>query len=88
VVDATRSNLRSYDLVVRFGGDEFVCGLSNLDYAEAEERFERINADLAADDYSITVGLAQMKGGDSLVELIAEADEALYAERGAGRARG
>jgi len=87
VADAMRSHLRSYDLVVRFGGDEFVCGLSNLAFAEASERFEHINADLAGDRSSITVGLAELKSGNSLVELIAQADEALYTERRAGAAR-
>lgn len=81
VADAMRSHLRSYDLVVRVGGDEFVCGLSNLGSSEAAERFERINAELASDRSSITVGLAQLGAGDSLLELIAEADEALYKER-------
>ena len=81
VVDATRAQLRSYDLIVRFGGDEFVCGLSNLGPGEAAERFRRINAALSADNSSISVGLADMQGDDSLVELIARADEALLEQR-------
>ena len=81
VVDAIRGRLRSYDLIVRFGGDEFVCGLSNLHPAEVSERFRHISADLALHDSSITVGLAGLERGDSLVELIAAADEALYARR-------
>ena len=84
VVDAMRAHLRSYDLVVRFGGDEFVCGLSNLGLNETAERFERINVDLSTDDASVTVGLADLDSGDSLVELIAAADDALYQERRAG----
>jgi diguanylate cyclase (GGDEF)-like protein len=87
VVDCTRSQLRSYDLIVRFGGDEFVCGLSNLRQREATERFERINASLAEHDSSITVGLAELEDGDSLVELIARADKALY-ENETGNSRG
>jgi diguanylate cyclase (GGDEF)-like protein len=86
-VDAIRSHLRSYDLVIRFGGDEFVCGLSNLGLGEATERFKRVNAELASDRSSLTVGLAELKGGNSLVELIAEADEALYRKREPGRSR-
>ena len=78
VVDDTRAYLRSYDLIVRFGGDEFVCGLSDLGLAEATERFRRINANLAGHGSSITVGLAELEGNDSLVELIARADKALY----------
>src|SRR5262249_2338892 len=29
-----RANLRSYDPIVRFGGDEFVCGISSIDPGE------------------------------------------------------
>lgn len=79
VVDHTRAQLRSYDLMVRFGGDEFLCGLSNLRSTDVAERFGRINAELSAHGSSITVGLAEMVGTDSLVELIARADKALYA---------
>ena len=78
VVDYTRAQLRSYDLIVRFGGDEFVCGLSNLRLAEATERFRRINANLFPHGASVTVGLAELEEGDSLVDLIAQADKALY----------
>lgn len=81
VVDAMRAHLRSYDLIVRFGGDEFVCGLSNLQFAEATVRFERINLDLSSDGASTTVGLAELGSDDSLVELIAAADDALYRQR-------
>lgn len=82
VVDSLRSNLRSYDLLVRFGGDEFVCALSDLGLAEANKRFEKINGELKSSfDASITVGLAHLEPGDSLVSLIARADEALYEER-------
>jgi len=80
---AIRSHLRSYDLIVRFGGDEFVCSFVDLSVEDAAKRFEAINADLAeADDGSISVGLAERLENDSLVELIARADNALYRDRG------
>ena len=81
VVDAIRSHLRSYDLVVRFGGDEFLCGLPNLALAEAGKRFERVNADLGSHGSKITVGVAELRGHDTLIALISEADEALYRQR-------
>ena len=81
-VESMRKHLRSYDLIVRFGGDEFVCALVDLSMSVAAQRFEAINADLAeTDQSSITVGLAELKSEDSLEELIARADEALYRER-------
>jgi diguanylate cyclase (GGDEF)-like protein len=83
-VDRIRMQLRSYDLIVRFGGDEFVCLLLDLDTSEAAERFEAIKVDLEETEQgSITVGLAELRlrEEDSLEDLMARADEALYAER-------
>ena len=31
---------RSFDPIIRFGGDEYVCGLGATDLAEASRRFE------------------------------------------------
>jgi diguanylate cyclase (GGDEF)-like protein len=81
VVSALRAHLRDYDLVVRFGGDEFVCALMDLDMAQATERFGVISADLSSSQASLTVGLAELQQDDSLAELIARADDALYEER-------
>jgi diguanylate cyclase (GGDEF)-like protein len=82
VADVTRAHFRSYDLMVRFGGDEFLCALPDLSMAEAAERFLGVNADLAATrQTSVTAGLAELHADDSLEDLIARADEALYRER-------
>ncbi len=82
VADTMRANVRSYDLVVRYGGDEFVCGFPTLDMDDAAERFARINRDLAAhDEASIAFGLAALEGDESLTELITRADDAMYATR-------
>jgi diguanylate cyclase (GGDEF)-like protein len=79
VAAAIRSNLRSYDPIVRFGGDEFVCALSESDLDAARRRFERISQILAdnAQSGSISFGLAPLRPDDSLEELIARADAAL-----------
>ena len=82
VVDTIRDHLRSYDLIVRFGGDEFLCALEDLSMAEAAERFVLVNADLATYPHaSITAGLAELGAHDSLDDLIARADAALRAQR-------
>jgi len=76
------AHLRSYDLVIRFGGDEFLCALPNVTKAEAAKRFSLVNADLAAAHHaSVTFGLAELEPDDSLDDLIARADEAMYRER-------
>ncbi len=82
-VDVMRTHLRSYDLMIRFGGDEFVCGLLDLDMPGETKRFQAVNADLAdSDDGSITFGLVELRANESLTDLIARADADLYRRRG------
>jgi diguanylate cyclase (GGDEF)-like protein len=82
IADTLRANVRSYDLVVRYGGDEFVCGFPALDVNDAAERFARINEDLASsDEASVAFGLAELERDDSLTDLITRADALMYANR-------
>lgn len=78
VVTAMRSHLRSFDPVVRFGGDEFVCGLGGADLAEVKRRFrligQQVNADIGV---GISVGLAALAAAETLDQVTARADAAL-----------
>ena len=58
VVETLRSQLRSYDLIIRFGGDEFLCAIPGVSMDEAAERLGAANATLAAssEQGSVTVG--------------------------------
>ena len=47
IVDVTRTQLRSYEPVVRVGGDEFVCTISGTTIERARERFARIIGQLS-----------------------------------------
>jgi diguanylate cyclase (GGDEF)-like protein len=81
-IDSIRAHLRSYDLIVRFGGDEFLCALLDVTMAQGAERFSLVKADLAATEQaSVTVGLSELEADDALEDLIARADEAMYRER-------
>jgi diguanylate cyclase (GGDEF)-like protein len=83
VAAAIRAHLRSYDPIVRFGGDEFVCALSESDLDAARRRFESISEMLAetGQGASISFGLAPLRPDDSLEELVARADTALQVAR-------
>ena len=73
-----RSRLRSFDPIVRYGGDEFVCGLGGIDLEAAERRFEVIDQDLrAALAVGLTVGFATLAPDETMDEIIARADAAL-----------
>ncbi len=83
VVDALRANLRSHDLVIRYGGDEFVCAVAGLSVDDARERLGWVNHTLAGlpERASVTVGLAELRAGDAAEDLLARADDALYEQR-------
>jgi diguanylate cyclase (GGDEF)-like protein len=74
--ETLRANVRPYDVIVRYGGDELLCAMSNLGVREVRARFEKIAAVLAAADadHSVTFGLAEAEPADGLQELIARAD--------------
>jgi diguanylate cyclase (GGDEF)-like protein len=83
VVAALRRHMRCYDLVVRVGGDEFVCALPAVSRGEARGRFDDVRAEL--DDgpaaSSISFGLSELRDGESPTGLIDRADRDLRATR-------
>jgi diguanylate cyclase (GGDEF)-like protein len=86
--EALLAGVRAYDLVVRYGGDEFICAMPNVTEARARTRFEKIAATLASIDseHSITYGLTEAQPEDGIADLIARADSDLLSHR-AMRAR-
>jgi diguanylate cyclase (GGDEF)-like protein len=85
--ETLRANLRSYDLLVRYGGDEFVCAMPNVTRTIAGPRFEAIASVLAGlnAEHSITFGLAEADTSETLQELIARADGDLLHSRQSDR---
>ena len=83
VADSLRGCLRSYDLVMRFGGDEFVCALPNVALKGVRRRFADVSAALGTGPAraSITVGFAELGDEDSAEDLIRRADADLLAHR-------
>lgn len=80
-----RANLRPFDPVVRYGGDEFVAGLGGACLEEATERFDLVCQELCDEVHvGITVGLAELEPDETLEDLTARAD-ALLLEAKANR---
>ncbi|HLU96982.1 MAG TPA: GGDEF domain-containing protein [Thermobifida alba] len=97
VATALNHQLRQYDVVGRFGGEEFVVLLPGADMAEACRVAERLRTRvgrtaLPVNDTTVTVtvsiGVALLRvHGRDLLELMAAADLALYRAKDSGRDR-
>lgn len=78
VAAAIRAAVRKDDVVVRYGGDEFLCGLAGITLAEAEPRFARMNQELKDSANTTSVGLAELEPAEDLTALIQRADQLMY----------
>lgn len=97
VAHALRLSARTQDLVCRYGGEEFVVICPDTDLNAAAQCAERLRLKVselrlpirgASFSLTISVGVAERRPGMSSVDaLLASADAALYAAKGAGRNR-
>jgi diguanylate cyclase (GGDEF)-like protein len=89
VVASIRERLRAYDLVIRWGGDEFVCVLPDATREAAERTLSDIEQHVRdrTSGRSVSTGLAALEEADTPATLVGRADEALYARREAVRAQ-
>jgi diguanylate cyclase (GGDEF)-like protein len=90
---------RSYDIIVRFGGDEFVVLLANADASITAEIAERIRATIEQKQHdsgdgkfiSVTVSIgwamSSSAGVSCAKDMLEAADRSLYSAKAAGRNR-
>ncbi|QGP93509.1 Membrane-associated sensor domain protein [Neomoorella glycerini] len=87
----------SYDVAGRFGGEEFIVALWNTDEVRARAVAERLRREVEAYSFPITSqiviratvssGIARARDNETLEEVIARADKALYTAKSHGRNR-
>jgi diguanylate cyclase (GGDEF)-like protein/PAS domain S-box-containing protein len=80
------AELRGEDTILRFGGEEFLAILPNCEPVDADEIVERLRA-ATPDGQTCSAGLAMWRPGESVDELVARADTALYEAKESGRDR-
>ena len=84
VVTTISEHLRTYDLIIRLAGDEFLCAMSNMTLSDARDRFSEVAAALASSSHpgAIRTGFAERQRDETASELIARADGQLLGSRG------
>lgn len=82
VARGLRQHMRSYDLLVRMGGDEFLCALPKVDIAEAQRRFGDLSEALGdSSGTTVSVGYSELRAEDSNETFVARADADLITLR-------
>ena len=86
--------LRAQDVVGRHGGDEFVLLLRRSSTTDAMAVAERLMQQLQLQSHanalprlSLSFGIVQMRGGESIEDILLRADQALYEAKRLGRSR-
>jgi len=88
-----RGLVRHGDLLIRWGGEEFLILLPNTQIEEAAPFAERVRTEVerevfpGAGTITISLGVAQLREGDSTDTLLGRVDKALYQAKQEGRNR-
>ncbi len=88
-----RGMIRQGDLLIRWGGEEFLLLLPATEIAAAGPFAERIRSIVehekfaTVDQITISLGVAQLQDGDSIDTLLKQVDSALYRAKQEGRNR-
>ncbi|WP_441334861.1 sensor domain-containing diguanylate cyclase [Lysobacter sp. CA199] len=96
VAERTRARLRATDLCGRYGGDEILVGLPGARLEQGQVVAEHLRRTISANPLtvhgrvlplSLSVGVAELRPGESFDQLLERADAALYTSKAGGRDR-
>jgi diguanylate cyclase (GGDEF)-like protein len=96
VVALIQRHVRSTDCFARFGGEEFALVYTLTGLEEARQSAERVRHEIsttamACDSFtiytSVSIGIAEYRPGESIVQLLHRADQAMYVAKSGGRDR-
>lgn len=97
VARTLEEGLRSSEMLVRYGGEEFAIIVPGTKLRDAEKIAQRLRERIAAKDIvnqskneklgrlSVSLGIAQLHPGESITEFVDRSDRALYKAKDAGR---
>jgi len=91
VADTIKQTIRSYDVAARWGGDEFLVLLPQVNKEELSHLAERLRQAVGQQQFdagfsvSLSIGGALYSKGQTIDTLLQNADQALYKAKGDGR---
>ncbi|WP_180041139.1 diguanylate cyclase [Acinetobacter sp. YH12100] len=93
VAERLKANVRATDLLVRYGGDEFLVLIENIQMQQALIVADKIRAEVAeryiltalGDEIQISVSIGVAIGAVSWMALLSNADDALFKAKAKGR---
>jgi len=86
--------LRAIDVLTRWGGEEFLLLMPHTSVDEAMQGIERVRREIAKPEVwqarpelqvTFSAGVAALAAGETVMQTVARADEALYAAKQNGR---
>jgi diguanylate cyclase (GGDEF)-like protein len=91
IAEVIRETIRSYDMAARWGGDEFLVLLVNVDESELAQLAERLCLQISHHEFSdrfsisVSIGGSMYVKGQNIDTLLQNADQALYKAKDNGR---
>ncbi|MCK5461055.1 GGDEF domain-containing protein [Candidatus Gracilibacteria bacterium] len=94
ISETIKKSIRKTDLAVRYGGEEFIIVLPNTSGEESKNFAERLRKNIEQNmvnfgnktiKVTASLGVAELKKGETEKNLLCKADKALYSSKGNGR---